>query len=27
MIVHRKDLRGKISSMLEKFLYYRNTAS
>jgi len=27
MIVHRKDLRGKISSMLKKFLYYRNTAS
>jgi acetyl-CoA carboxylase carboxyl transferase subunit beta len=27
MIVHRKNLRGKISSILEKFLYYRNTAS
>ena len=27
MIVHRKNLRSKISSMLEKFLYYRNTAS
>jgi len=27
MIVHRKNLRGKISSLLEKFLYYRNAAS
>ena len=27
MIVHRKNLRSKISSMLEKFLYYRNTVS
>jgi acetyl-CoA carboxylase carboxyl transferase subunit beta len=27
MIVHRKDLRGKIASMLEKFLYFRRSAS
>ncbi|MDA0279340.1 MAG: acetyl-CoA carboxylase, carboxyltransferase subunit beta [Proteobacteria bacterium] len=27
MIVHRKDLRGKIASILEKFLYFRRSAS
>ena len=27
MIVHRKDLRGKIASMLEKFLHFRRSAS
>jgi acetyl-CoA carboxylase carboxyl transferase subunit beta len=27
MIVHRKDLRGKIASMLEKFLHFRRFAS
>jgi len=27
MIVHRRDLRNKIASILDKFLHYRNTAS